>query len=180
MAGLVRDIGSQEVGFWRKVSTCEHVTVRIGEHYQSCDACCWPWRGAANAHGYGRTKYGFEDRAEVYAHRVAYRYAHQRLPIPQGYDVAHACDMPLCCNPSHLSASTHAANMAESAERGRTAKPHGGARPRKLTWALVAELRELAATRHYTQKELGLRFGVSAQMVSDILCGRSWGYPSAH
>ena len=174
---------SSEIRFWRRVALCEHATARIGDHYKSCAACCWPWQGACNAHGYGRTKYVLSEHAEAYAHRVAWGFACLAGGNPpRDREVAHACDNPPCCNPSHLWLATHLENMEDRDAKGRAGNVgrHGGARPRVLTWGKVAELRELAATRRYTCRQLGDQFGVSAQMVSAILCGRSWGRPSSH
>jgi len=173
---------SQEIRFWRRVSLCEHVASRIGEHYKDCVACCWEWKGAKHAGGSGRTRYLLQDGYESYAHRVAWAFAHHGASPTRDWEVAQTCDNPPCCNPAHLWLATHAQTIANRDMQGRTAPlakgrqvQHGGARPRKLTWGKVAEMRALAATRRYTCKELGVRFGVSAAMVSTILCGRAWG-----
>lgn len=181
MIGPAEDVGRQEIRFWRRVGLCAHSLSRIGAHYDDCTTCCWLWQGAVNEHGYGRTRYQFADRDECYAHRVAWRFAHGRLPLPLGMDASHRCDVPRCSNPAHLEVKPHQVNMAEMAVRGRANNgQHGGFRPRKLTWGKVEELRSLAMTHRYTCKQLGGQFGVSAQMISDILCGRSWGKPSEH
>lgn len=73
---------------------------------------CWLWQGWVKSNGYG----GF-GRHE-YAHRVS----HELFvgPIPEGHDVAHSCDTPRCVNPAHLEAKTHAENLADMVERGRS------------------------------------------------------------
>ena len=171
---------SSVVRFWRKVKLCEHVTVPIGQHYDACATCCWLWVGAVDSHtGYGHTKYALNDREETTVGRVAWGMAHQGMNPPADQEVCHSCDARLCCNPSHLWLGTHAANMADMAHKGRS-DHRGGLRPRKLTWSLVAEIRELGRMKRLTQREIGQQYGVSAQMISDILCGRSWGWPSEH
>lgn len=181
MIGTVLDVGRQEIAFWRKVLRCQHSLSRIGVHYVDCSVCCWPWQGAINEKGRGRTKYRFDDQDEVYASRVAWRFAHSRLPFPHGAEATHSCDMPSCCNPTHIEAKAHRINQSDMRDRGRADNgQHGGFRPRKLTWDKIFELRALGATKRYTGRELALKFGISAQMVSDILCGRSWGWPSNH
>lgn len=184
MIGPQVDVGWQETRFWRTVVLCEHATSRIGEHYTDCAVCCWVWRGARNPRGYGRMRYVLGHGEETYAYRVAWFFAHACQNPGHGVEVIHGCGNASCCNPSHLEAAVHARNMGDMAQRGRAAAVargrHGGARPRKLTWEKVEEIRELAATHRYTQREIGQRFGVSVQMVSGILCGRAWVQASEH
>jgi hypothetical protein len=55
------------------------------------------------------------------AHRIAYEA--QVGPIPPRYEIMHACDTPACCKLDHLSAGTHAENMADMHRKGRQRKP---------------------------------------------------------
>ena len=123
---------TQEERFWSNVEQ------RGGEE-------CWPWRGKPNGSGYGRVRF---DGVSQRAHRVSYQLAH-RVPIPDGLEVAHSCDNPICVNPSHLDVRTHAENMAEITDKGR--------RKRKLTDAQICAIhasKELA--RH-----IAPRYGIS-------------------
>ncbi len=51
---------------------------------------------------------------------------------PDGLDVLHACDMPCCINPDHLSPGTHSENMADMSRKGRATKGRGTARAKTL------------------------------------------------
>ena len=64
---------------------------------------CWLWLGARHKSGYGilSTTHGHFD----YTHRLAY--AEFVGPIPDGYDVHHACRVQTCCQPAHLWALPH-------------------------------------------------------------------------
>lgn len=102
---------------------------------------CWEWQATRDQAGYGR----YRGRG---AHRIAYELAVGM--VPSGYVVLHACDNPSCCNPAHLQAGTHSANMCERVLKGR-----GGYRPSTLLRRLQAdvarlELRKKEATGSHT------------------------------
>lgn len=87
---------------------------------------CWLWVGAVGDDGYGRFWVKSEDGSQrVYrAHRYAMTEHLNREIAPDEY-VLHRCDNPLCVkvsgdDSSHLWLGTHALNMAERAERGRS------------------------------------------------------------
>lgn len=90
-------------------------TLGIGPHGE-----CWLWRSAVGRGGYGTFWY---ERAAHYAHRFAYELANGL--IPDGLDILHSCDNPMCVNPAHLSPGTHKQNMADMAAKGRQRGTHG-------------------------------------------------------
>lgn len=78
------------------------------------DGECWPWTGAVNDRGYGQC--WISGRMER-AHRASY--ALSVGPIPDGLCVCHHCDVPSCCNPSHLFLGTIADNNADMVAKKR-------------------------------------------------------------
>lgn len=79
---------------------------------------CWLWTGNVNHKGYGQIGIGSDGMRST--HRVAYEA--WRGEIHDGMSVLHACDMPPCCNPSHLFLGTHQDNMTDRWLKGRYRK----------------------------------------------------------
>jgi hypothetical protein len=75
---------------------------------------CWIWRGCKDGAGYG---YVSVLKRPINTHRIAYFIANG--PIAKGLEICHRCDTPLCVNPEHLFAATHAENMRDMREKGR-------------------------------------------------------------
>lgn len=120
--------------------------------------------------GYGRVSTthlpGAEgERRHVYAHVLAYVLAYG--PVPEGQEVAHSagCNV-LCCNPSHLRATSHADNLADSIREGRGALPLAKAieidKIMKLTGGKV------------NKSKLARAFRTTRGVVDKILTGPSW------
>jgi hypothetical protein len=70
---------------------------------------CIIWTGAVDPTGYGRFSLAGQ---MLYAHRVAYQWAHG--PIPQGLDLDHLCRVRACVNPDHLEAVNRRTNLLRS------------------------------------------------------------------
>lgn len=133
---------------------------------------CWGWRGVLDKDGYGR--YGIDGRqgGEKRAHRVAY--ALSKGPIPDGMVVRHSCDSRTCTNPKHLLIGTHADNVRDRVQRGRSYDAHGERNnAAKLTWSAVEEIRALttAGVRH---RDIADRFSVARSLVSRIANNKIW------
>ena len=125
---------------------------------------CWPWRGYADASGYGSLKI---DGKPMAAHRAAYVAAVGE--IPDGAIVRHSCDNRLCCNPLHLSTGTHADNVRDRVIRRRTAIGERASKA-KLTEVQVREIR--ASTD--TLRSLAARYGVTSDAIQAVRYRRSW------
>lgn len=117
---------------------------------------CWLWtrgRGGFNC------AYGHMNRE--YVHRIAWRL--WRGTIPEGIQVLHKCDVPLCFNPDHLFLGTQLDNMRDQISKGR--KLIGLKAP-------VAKLneREVKIIRSSSKscKSLGIMFGVCAQTICNV------------
>lgn len=160
---------------------------------------CRFFRGMAEKHG----QFWLSHTEWVSAHRYAWELANG--PIPEGLYVLHTCpggDNPGCVEITHLRLGTHAENMQDRNERGRTAKgdkagprthpenlrrgdnhparlhperlPHGERQHlAKMTEQGVREMRQLA-TEGATFKELGVRFGISASSAHSIVARKTW------
>ena len=126
---------------------------------------CWLWTGAAFKNGYGAIR---ENGKTLRAHRVALESVSG--PIPDGAHVLHACDTPLCCNPSHLSLGTPKANSDDKVAKGRDNNRGTKHHAAKLTEADVIEIR----TSKETGQFLARKFGLSEGAVSQIRSRKAW------
>lgn len=78
---------------------------------------CWLWTGAT-IKGYGQISGWLNGKKRpLYAHRLAWEFAHGL--IPDGLEVLHQCDVPLCVNVAHLFLGTQADNLADARSKGR-------------------------------------------------------------
>ncbi len=85
---------------------------------------CWLWTGPKSGNGYGAVSLGRGTNGPHGAHRIAYLLWVGL--IPEGLQVLHHCDTPLCVRPSHLFLGTHADNMADKTRKGRLNVQSGG------------------------------------------------------
>lgn len=131
------------------------------------DSGCWEWQGSLDAYGYGSISIG--GRASK-AHRLSYKtwVGH----IPEGHVVRHKCDNPPCVNPDHLETGTQTDNMRDSVLRGRHRR--GDDVAKKLTSSDVAVIRARYQPRVVSQQKLADEYGVSREMIRDIVLNRKW------
>jgi hypothetical protein len=75
---------------------CEPSTLETG---------CWEWPGALQTAGYAQVKMA----GRVYlVHRLVYE--HFRGAVPEGEELDHLCNNPICANFEHLEPKDHRAN----------------------------------------------------------------------
>ena len=134
---------------------------------------CIIWHLSTDRDGYGQQVIGGR---RYLAHRLAYCQAHQcSYDSIKGQLVRHTCDTPSCINPAHLVLGTHADNMQDRKQRGRTAKgsKHGNAR---LTPAQVERIRHvyIKGSKTYGCPALALQYNVTFQTIHKIVNNRLW------
>ncbi len=78
---------------------------------------CWIWAAYRDKFGYGQFQCGRS--RERRANRIAWIL--ERGPISDGICVLHHCDNPSCVNPTHLFVGTHADNVKDKQQKGRSA-----------------------------------------------------------
>lgn len=154
-------------GFWQKVDK------------RGPDEC-WLWTAAKDKDGYGiykrpRPRKGRTNRAT----RIIWEFAYG--PIPEGVLVLHTCDVPSCCNPTHLWLGNSMDNHQDMVAKGRQIFPplkvgeaNGGGG--KLTEQDVRAIRKLRATGRYTLMQLGNIYGVTFGMIGHIINRRAWAH----
>lgn len=136
---------------------------------------CWNWTAARFPQGYGKILVDGEARG---ASRVVWEMVNGPIPPgppPHGMCVCHKCDNRLCVNPRHLFLGTNADNMRDKVQKARGTR--GERHPSsKLTADAVQEIRRLYATGDWSQKRLGVRFGVSEFNVSCVVRRTIWAH----
>jgi hypothetical protein len=147
-----------EQRFWSKVD-------RSGE--------CWLWTGGAWNSGYGQFRLSGQkgQQKTIGAHQYSYQLAHGRMP--DGLEVMHSCDTPLCVRPDHLRAGTHLQNVRDAAAKGHYRVP----RPtrQKLTATQVQEIRSLVAAGELRYR-VADRYGITKAYVTRIMAGTARPY----
>jgi hypothetical protein len=131
---------------------------------------CWDWNHALDRYGYGVFSMNGGKR-RVAAHRASYRSFIG--PIPEGSNVLHSCDRPICVQPKHLSTGTKAQNTLECIQRGRF--PIGSRQGQaKLTEEDVRWIRSSGLTSIAMARQLG----VSDATICNARNRKSWKHVS--
>ena len=123
---------------------------------------CHIWNGCLMPNGYGQFH---RDGKTAYAHRVAYEMAHG---VPTDF-VLHTCDNRKCVNPEHLFSGSFDDNMADMVSKNRQAHGERNAH-HKLTADQVKSIRSEVGL----QREIAVKYGVSASLIAMIRSGRIW------
>ena len=79
---------------------------------------CWLWKAGVNTYGYGRFRLKVNGGwKQIAAHRLMYEFVYGE--IPEGMNVLHKCDTPLCVNPEHLFLGDQQDNIQDAMSKGR-------------------------------------------------------------
>jgi hypothetical protein len=121
---------------------------------------CWRWQGAVDDDGYGVLH--VPSKGATRTHRVSWWLTNGE--IPGEAHVLHSCDAPLCVNPGHLRLGTHADNMKDKADRGRS-----------KTGRRFKEAEVLAIRRSSLKvSDLAETYAVSPRTIRNIRARRTW------
>lgn len=149
--------------------------VRFRRKFTVASSGCWEWSAGKTEGGYGRYQAGTRDDGSK-DRTVSHRFSYEALvgPVPDGLQLDHLCRNRACCNPAHLEPVT----PAENTRRGDAMlaiKTRGDANGMaKLTSADVASMRSMFDAGTHTQAELARLFGVTRQLVFQIVRGKVW------
>jgi len=127
------------------------------------DLDCWLWTGAKLKSGYGSISNGTR-MPTLKAHRVAFESANG--PIPDGAFILHKCDVPLCCNPSHLYIGDAKQNAKDINDRNRRNDF------KKLSDDDISAIITLSRDGH-TGRYISCLFGVSEGYISMLINGKA-------
>lgn len=140
----------------------------IRERFMSKVSEDWKWTGAKNKDGYGQIKILGK---QVGAHVVSYQLF--KGDIPAGAFVLHTCDEPDCVNPEHLYLGSHKDNMRDRMAHGHYNDMFGINNVNaKLTDSQVEAIKDLYASKKYTQFEIGKMFNVHQVTISRYVLGK--------
>lgn len=146
--------------FWKKVDK------------SGGDDACWLWTASLNGE-YGQIYWN--GRPQL-ASRISYLLANGAYS--DDLDVLHNCpngDNPRCVNPKHLWLGTHLENMQDMALKNRAHRPRGEEGPlSKLNESQVAEIRHLYSLGGVSYKDLGVKYGVTAPAIGEIVRMETW------
>ena len=135
--------------------------------YEGMDDC-WLYTGHKNDQGYGTI--GHEGKVRK-LHRLSLAEKLKRELEPWE-ETRHICDNPPCFNPRHLLVGTAEDNAQDRMDHGNhlSGDNHGSA---KLTDFQVRRIRQMYASGNYTQRQLGMQFGVSNVQICRIVNRKS-------
>lgn len=123
---------------------------------------CWFWTGSKISGRYGGFHFA---NGETLAHRAAWTFTFGK--IPEGMQVLHRCDNPVCVNPEHLFLGTQNDNVKDAIAKNRLCKKH-------TDRATVIAIRQFAERFGKQYNEMVSVFGLSQNIVRDIVNRRTW------
>lgn len=132
---------------------------------------CWLYNGPRNPQGYGSFSTGGDENKRHWpAHRFSWALANNEIP-PDHMVVCHRCD-----NPQHLFLGTTQDNIRDKINKERHARGSIQASS-KLTESDIPTVFALY-NAGYTSEHIGLRYGVTYQIIMRVLKKELWGHAS--
>ena len=133
---------------------------------------CWVWQAGIRKTGKDFTygQFSFNGYPE-WAHRVSYMLF--KGVIPEGLNVCHSCDVPLCVNPDHLFLGTQQDNIQDMLRKQRDAL-RGERNPRSILRSQDIKIIRQMYARGLTHRFIASKFGVQRQTIGDVLNKRTW------
>lgn len=141
------------------------------------DENCWLWKGGLTGgklpyqrYGYFRPTWKEGDRSNDYAHRVAFILTCG--PIPEGQNVLHRCDVPLCVNPAHLFTGSQKENVEDQVRKNR----HTYGSRNGCAILTESDVVNILALRQQgmIHQDIASRYGVNRATITMALLGRTW------
>ena len=133
--------------------------------YVTIQTGCWIWTGPYQYDYYGKC-------GEKYAHRVSYTI--HNGAIPNGMQVCHRCDVPMCVNPKHLFLCDQKRNVNDSMQKGRYKHGKRSRRPLEY-WGLTEKDAKDITFKVITQMRkktvVAREYGISTYVLDNILKG---------
>jgi hypothetical protein len=104
----------------------------------------------------------------VYAHRLSWEFTFG--PVPDGQEVLHRCDVPLCVNPAHLFLGSQQDNLTDARTKGRLDETL----PRTTSKLTPEDRLDIFKAKGYRgiNCALAARYGVTEACISHIRKGR--------
>lgn len=127
---------------------------------------CLIWQGCKDKDGYGRVRIEGKNRTTGQA-----AFYLKTGAFPEG-EACHTCDNPSCVEPSHVYDASHAHNMGDMAQKGRTGVRRGF--DNHATKLSDEDLREIADRRNSGEKpsDVAAMFGIRREVVYLIASGK--------
>jgi len=134
---------------------------------------CWLWRGSKTNKGYGEMNTGGDHsrNQNEFVHRLSW--VLHFGPIPDGLNVLHHCDTPLCVRPDHLFLGTQADNMHDCKVKGRARGPSFKGEEHPMAKLTVQDVREIRGSAQ-SCRVMAARFNVVYTHISSIRRRKTW------
>lgn len=142
----------------------EHIKYDIEDRCEKItESGCWIWMGSMDTQGYGQIRRGSRPGKLRYTHRVM-------SDAVEGKEAMHICDIPACCNPTHIVLGSHSDNMQDMIRKGRGVHKQPTGENSKMTMfkdSVIEAIKNSTTTRAETAKT----YGCSTSLVAKVKRG---------